>query len=1234
MAPRRPSAFEVSFPDEAPPEQPIPSARPPVGPSTIKRRGESLETSGRPQKQRQLPLVSFYVSRPDEQRETKDLVVPGENPEEDPLEEDEKPIRVLTDFSIFDPCHRNEMVSLASIEEADGIDRHFEGAGWVTAYFVNPDVGQEDWEDEDEGKVYVRLGAILRYSVNYKLENDPFYIETEYGWYMLKTPSKEYESTYKMFYIPQRVSQLVISAALRRPGYSYASFIERYKNMVDIFGRTCQEEDMWDAAAELRNIIEEIPEHPQLKSVPVVEQIIRKAPPESKYRPRARAGLPNLTQARNRLPPNNRAFRGNLDSEVLKAENQNVTHVTPRIAELIQGLVREELQVVGARPPPKDKIRVEALKRKAYIELCSLIKKARVEKKNIDWRKEDRIGPGSDYVHLVTIDGKVYSAGDFILVPIAPEELPEENNVPRTGKIPDYFWFARIIYLMPQDHEVHVQWLEHGSQIFLEELAHPQELFLNDLCGHIKMQSIVGKVVVHERPENVPTGPSEYFYKFNHDKETAALFSIDVHRSRMVADHQPPENCSVCVLSEQRDQTVEPRTLREDGAQNGVAYGDYNFHLYDFVLYRAEKGPGDIGYIVEVGVDTVRVKQVGRIGSLDDILPDNVVRDEVGACGDFFVHLSHIFKRHVFLTDDKVLVPARDLVHVVYAFPIESIPDLGEWLDESPDHFFIEYAFPSMTINSWEERMRIDCDNFIVCSTCCKEKLEQRKLLRKFLADTEPMAVLDLFGGVGAFSLGMKEGFSGLKVTHTIEVSPSTAKTFMRNSPDTIVYNQCANIMLRYAIKKQQGHQMVDIPKQLYDGETPMPDPPRQGDIQMITAGFPCQSHSGLNMFKLANDPKTNLIFNAMSYMDAYRPKMGYFENVPGFLSYSLNATQASVHRLEGGIPMGGLKILVRALVDLGYQVRFGLLQAAHYGTPQSRVRFFLIAALDGTPLPPLPQPTHYFPQTNHLLIKSPKGDIIQPIKVESGVALHPPITVDDAISDLPRFDWKHPRPSSLTPQRRSELIERERTIPAFVCDGAKPCCGYSQRRPAYHHEPKTRYQVAARRRPTTDLQQYTKCVSPTKVERVVSIPLRANADYRSLEPHLLEWHLLNPTSWVARNNYRAGLYGRLDGKSYFPTTVTNVDPTAKQCRVLHPYCRRMISVRELARSQGFPDHFVFEALDKNVITMHRQIGNAVPIPVAVAMGRQLRQVLFRKWLEDRGRVQEDAMEMDEDNSE
>jgi len=81
----------------------------------------------------------------------------------------------------------------------------------------------------------------------------------------------------------------------------------------------------------------------------------------------------------------------------------------------------------------------------------------------------------------------------------------------------------------------------------------------------------------------------------------------------------------------------------------------------------------------------------------------------------------------------------------------------------------------------------------------------------------------------------------------------------------------------------------------------------------------------------------------------------------------------------------------------------------------------------------------------------------------------------------------------------------------------------------------------------------------------------------QGLPPNLSEWGLVDPTSSVGRLNYRpgkrttlfykigcpdnlaVGIYGRLDPKGVFPTTVTNVDPTAKQSQCLHPRVRRVI---------------------------------------------------------------------------
>lgn len=98
----------------------------------------------------------------------------------------------------------------------------------------------------------------------------------------------------------------------------------------------------------------------------------------------------------------------------------------------------------------------------------------------------------------------------------------------------------------------------------------------------------------------------------------------------------------------------------------------------------------------------------------------------------------------------------------------------------------------------------------------------------------------------------------------------------------------------------------------------------------------------------------------------------------------------------------------------------------------------------------------------------------------------------------------------------------------------------------------------------------------------------------------LIPWCLPHTAN---RHNHWAGLYGRLDWDGVFQTTVTNPEPMAKQGRVLHPAQYRVVSVRECARSQGFPDQYKFYG---NTLNKYRQIGNAVPPPLGVVIGRQI----------------------------
>ena len=61
------------------------------------------------------------------------------------------------------------------------------------------------------------------------------------------------------------------------------------------------------------------------------------------------------------------------------------------------------------------------------------------------------------------------------------------------------------------------------------------------------------------------------------------------------------------------------------------------------------------------------------------------------------------------------------------------------------------------------------------------------------------------------------------------------------------------------------------------------------------------------------------------------------------------------------------------------------------------------------------------------------------------------------------------------------------------------------------------------------------------------------------------------------------------------------------QGRVLHPVQNRVVSVRECARSQGFLDSYRFFG---TITDKHRQVGNAVPPPLAAAIGHEIRKCI------------------------
>ena len=73
------------------------------------------------------------------------------------------------------------------------------------------------------------------------------------------------------------------------------------------------------------------------------------------------------------------------------------------------------------------------------------------------------------------------------------------------------------------------------------------------------------------------------------------------------------------------------------------------------------------------------------------------------------------------------------------------------------------------------------------------------------------------------------------------------------------------------------------------------------------------------------------------------------------------------------------------------------------------------------------------------------------------------------------------------------------------------------------------------------------------------------------------------------------------------PSLTLTCAPAQKQTERCHPSESRPLTVREYARIQTFPDYWSFQG---SMSAQYKQIGNAVPVNLALALGRSLIRLL------------------------
>jgi DNA-cytosine methyltransferase len=442
------------------------------------------------------------------------------------------------------------------------------------------------------------------------------------------------------------------------------------------------------------------------------------------------------------------------------------------------------------------------------------------------------------------------------------------------------------------------------------------------------------------------------------------------------------------------------------------------------------------------------------------------------------------------------------------------------------------------------------------------------------------LPTMDIFAGCG----GLSEGLHQVGAAHTVwavEYEKPAAEAFKLNNPDANVFCNNCNVLLYAAMEKAGLLEDCEASEEaVKESDTMSAEEkaklPSPGEVAFLCGGPPCQGYSGMNRFNKRNWSmvQNSMVMAYLSYADFYRPRYFLLENVRNFVSHKKSFT---------------FRLTLRSLLEMGYQVRFGVLNAGNFGVAQSRKRTFIWAAAPGEKLPNWPKLMHCF-RSPQLTINLPGNVQYTAVPIQNGAPLRP-ITVKDAIADLPP-----------------------------VINGA------SNDEMQYTSIPVSSFQQQIRNNASVLLHHVCKGMNDLNLERCRCIPKNVQgADWRTLEQivkddptrelfngqPLVPWCL--PNTADKHNGWR-GLFGRLDFAGHFPTSTTDPQPMGKVGQVFHPEQDRIVSVRECARAQGFPDTFKFYG---SVNNMHRQVGNAVPPPLAAAIGRELRKKLEEKAEED-----------------
>ena len=154
-----------------------------------------------------------------------------------------------------------------------------------------------------------------------------------------------------------------------------------------------------------------------------------------------------------------------------------------------------------------------------------------------------------------------------------------------------------------------------------------------------------------------------------------------------------------------------------------------------------------------------------------------------------------------------------------------------------------------------------------------------------------------------------------------------------RSALDEVGGFECVGYCEIDKFAKQAYETLYDTKGEMYFEDARNICPDDLPDIDLICAGFPCQSFSLAGKQRGFDDTRGTLFFEVARVAAAKRPALLYLENVQNLLSHDKGWT---------------FETILEVLDDIGYDVSWTVLNSANFGVPQSRNRVFITGFLRG----------------------------------------------------------------------------------------------------------------------------------------------------------------------------------------------------------------------------------------------------------------------------------------------